>query len=151
LPHQISGKDFLDTYGASIDLVTSIQENTRYDIATCTSHPIHENERVHQFKELITSINQIENSARTKVLEEIGELMYQSHESYSRCGLGSERTDEIVRLSKQYPEIYGAKITGGGSGGTVCLLAFGEVGRRSISKIREQISGKYHSSLKIFN
>lgn len=31
-------------------------------------------------------------------LETLGELMYQSHASYSRCGLGSEGTDRLVEL-----------------------------------------------------
>lgn len=52
----------------------------------------------------------------------------QSHASYSRCGLGSEATDRLVALTrKEMAEaraegrpsaLYGAKITGGGSGGS---------------------------------
>jgi hypothetical protein len=34
----------------------------------------------------------------TEQLETLGELMYQSHASYSRCGLGSEGTDRLVEL-----------------------------------------------------
>lgn len=51
----------------------------------------------------------------------------QSHASYSRCGLGSEATDRLVALTRreiarakdagQESVLYGAKITGGGSGG----------------------------------
>ena len=51
----------------------------------------------------------------------------QSHASYSRCGLGSHGTDRIVALVRaelaaavargEEPALYGAKITGGGSGG----------------------------------
>ena len=51
--------------------------------------------------------------------------MYQSHASYSSVGLGSDATDQIVGLVRALgPEsgLYGAKITGGGSGGTVCVL-----------------------------
>ena len=58
-------------------------------------------------------------------LELMGELMYQSHESYSACGLGSRGTDLIVGLvRKEGPSqgMYGARITGGGSGGTVVVL-----------------------------
>lgn len=49
----------------------------------------------------------------------------QSHVSYSSVGLGSDATDLLVALVEQMgPEhgLYGAKITGGGSGGTVCIL-----------------------------
>ncbi len=62
-------------------------------------------------------------------------MAVQSHASYSRCGLGSDGTDRIVALVKaeaeaaagrgERPALYGAKITGGGSGGaipeTMCL------------------------------
>ncbi len=51
----------------------------------------------------------------------------QSHASYGRCGLGSDGTDRIVALVHdeaaaaalrgEAPALYGAKITGGGSGG----------------------------------
>lgn len=53
--------------------------------------------------------------------------MMQSHAGYSRCGLGSDGTDRLValvrqeqamaRLHQEAPVLYGAKITGGGSGG----------------------------------
>jgi L-arabinokinase len=49
--------------------------------------------------------------------------------SYSACGLGSEGTDRIVDLVRRAGisrGLYGAKITGGGSGGTVAVM--GHVG-----------------------
>jgi L-arabinokinase len=56
----------------------------------------------------------------------MGELMYQSHYSYTECGLGAKATDYIVSLFRKEGianGIYGAKITGGGAGGTVAILA----------------------------
>ena len=57
----------------------------------------------------------------------------QSHAGYSRCGLGSDGTDRLVALVRQEqamakhrqetPVLYGAKITGGGSGGQHPTLA----------------------------
>jgi L-arabinokinase len=55
----------------------------------------------------------------------MGELMYASHDSYSACGLGSKGTDllvELVRTQGVERGLFGAKITGGGSGGTVAVL-----------------------------
>ena len=52
--------------------------------------------------------------------------MSDSHASYSACGLGSDGTDRLVALARDAGPaqgIYGAKITGGGSGGTVAVLA----------------------------
>ena len=57
--------------------------------------------------------------------------MYESHASYSACGLGSGGTDELVALAREAGPargIYGAKITGGGSGGTVAVLTRADAG-----------------------
>ena len=51
--------------------------------------------------------------------------MYRSHGSYSACGLGSEATDRLVEMVAESDPalgVFGAKITGGGSGGTVAIL-----------------------------
>lgn len=59
-------------------------------------------------------------------------LHLQCHYSYGACGLGSDGTDRLVQLVQdlQHSEasiseggtLCGAKITGGGSGGTVCVI-----------------------------
>ena len=59
--------------------------------------------------------------------------LLQSHASYSRCGLGSHGTDRLVALVREEaaaalaegraPALYGAKITGGGSGGASVLIS----------------------------
>jgi galactokinase len=49
-------------------------------------------------------------------------LMYQSHYSYTQCGLGNEATDLLVDLVREQEGLYGAKVTGGGAGGTVAIL-----------------------------
>ena len=57
--------------------------------------------------------------------------MYETHSSYSACGLGSTGTDRIVELVAELgPErgLFGAKITGGGSGGTVAVLGRADAG-----------------------
>jgi L-arabinokinase len=72
---------------------------------------------------------------------ELGELMYQSHESYSACGLGTRETDllvELVRSAGPSQGLYGARMTGGGSGGTVAVL-----GRRDATPAIEEIAAKY--------
>ncbi|HXV60738.1 MAG TPA: GHMP kinase, partial [Vicinamibacteria bacterium] len=71
----------------------------------------------------------------------LGELMYQSHASYSACGLGSEGTDRLVELARAAGArrgIFGAKITGGGSGGTVAVLA-----RRDAEDAVREIADRY--------
>ncbi len=51
--------------------------------------------------------------------------MFQSHWSYTECGLGCEATDQLIELVRQHAGkdlLFGAKITGGGAGGTVAVL-----------------------------
>ena len=67
--------------------------------------------------------------------------MFESHASYSACGLGSTGTDLIVNLVRDSGTgkgLYGAKITGGGSGGTVAVL-----GKRGASQAVEDIARLY--------
>jgi galactokinase len=148
LPPSLGGKEFLEKYTTSIDLVTSIDEQKNYHIRQCTLHPVYEHDRVNRFKEYLLTLND-STSDKASILRKMGELMYQSHESYSLCGLGSDRTDEIVTLAKNAPGVYGAKITGGGNGGTVCLLV-DEDGKKSARKIHQLICEKYKGDFMLF-
>jgi L-arabinokinase len=122
LPAKLLGADFLERYGGTTDTVTNIDPGMTYAIRAPTSHAVYESERVGKFAELLR--NQLEDPGNRSG-ELLGELMYESHASYSACGLGSEGTDELVELVTRAgvsSGLYGAKITGGGSGGTVAVL-----------------------------
>ncbi|PYR87747.1 MAG: GHMP kinase, partial [Acidobacteria bacterium] len=61
--------------------------------------------------------------------------------SYSACGLGSGGTDALVAFVRRAgPEsgMYGAKITGGGCGGTVAIL-----GRADAGPLVDAIAARY--------
>ncbi|HRG78691.1 MAG TPA: hypothetical protein PL167_03735 [Cyclobacteriaceae bacterium] len=148
LPVSMPGKEFLTKY-VSIDAITTIGDQTNYQVLQCTLHPVFEHDRVLQFKNYLTRLQDESIDQRTDTLKSMGELMYQSHESYSRCGLGSPRTDEIVTLAKNIPGIYGAKITGGGNGGTVCLLVDAE-GKKEALKLHQILCEKYNQELVLF-
>jgi L-arabinokinase len=134
LPHTMPGADFLARYGAGIDPVTSVDASRTYRVRQPTAHPIFEHARIQTFSRLLG-----EDPAESA--PSLGELMYQSHESYSACGLGSEGTDRLVQLAREAGPargIYGAKITGGGSGGTVAIL-----GRRDAEPSVRAIARRY--------
>ena len=132
IPNTLSGAAFLKRYGGTTDPVTRVDPDRCYAIWTPTAHPVYEHERVTEWAQLLnptepdeTGPNPTHHVERARA-RRLGELMYQSHASYSKCGLGSDGTDLLVELAKAAgPEagIYGAKITGGGSGGTVAVLA----------------------------
>ncbi|GMH12368.1 hypothetical protein Nepgr_014209 [Nepenthes gracilis] len=127
LPDHMLGEEFVAKYGGHGDPVTVIASKRSYDVKAAARHPVYENFRVKAFKALLTS------TPSDDQLTALGELMYQCHYSYSACGLGSNGTNRIVELVQelQYHEssksedttLYGAKITGGGSGGTVCIIS----------------------------
>jgi galactokinase len=132
------GKDFIQDFGVVTDKLSVIKPDAFYNIKSCTKHPIYENHRVKSFVQLLKSVNETNYS---DILPIMGELMFQSHESYNNCGLGNEMTDKIVSMARKTGrenEIYGAKITGGGSGGTVCLMVYGEKGLESANQIFEE-------------
>ncbi len=61
----------------------------------------------------------------------MGDLMAAAHASYSACGIGSGGTDllvDLVRRAGPASGLYGAKITGGGSGGSVAILGRADAG-----------------------
>jgi galactokinase len=120
VPATITGHAFLTRYGGITDRATSVDPNRTYAVRQPTAHPIYENHRVRLFRALLESGAKTEPDRRL-----LGELMYQSHASYGACGLGSSGTDRLVELARaaEADGLYGAKITGGGSGGTVAVLA----------------------------
>jgi L-arabinokinase len=127
VPEQINGAAFLARYGGSTDSVTRIDPTRTYAVRMPTEHPIHEHHRVETFRALLHALTLEQNQAAVAAIAPLlGECMYQSHASYSACGLGSDGTDLLVHLVRSAgldSGIYGAKITGGGSGGTVAILA----------------------------
>jgi L-arabinokinase len=122
LPESLLGDEFISRYGGTTDRVTNVERGRRYAVRAPTAHPIYESFRVQKFAELLD--RQVEQSSLEDKVA-MGELMYASHKSYSACGLGSPGTDLLVELVKSAGidrGLFGAKITGGGSGGTVAVL-----------------------------
>jgi L-arabinokinase len=120
LPERLGGAEFLARYGGTTDAVTAVDPGATYPVRAATFHPVLEHERVRAFAAALP------RASDAAALSRLGELMHGSHESYSACGLGSDGTDllvELVRASAPGDGLYGAKITGGGSGGTVAVLA----------------------------
>ena len=136
LPTAISGKDFLFQYKISIDTVTQINEDRIYKPSVCGSHPVYENARVNEFKNLLKSFKKQDDTQIA--LKQMGNLMLQSHQSYSRAGLGNEFTDKIIELVQGAGTdsgVFGARVSGGGNGGTVCVLSYGKKGKEAVKEI----------------
>jgi galactokinase len=122
LPETMLGSEFLARYQSHDDPITRIQPDAAYRIRGPAAHPVYENHRVLQF------IDHLQAGAanRTPDLIAAGECMLASHTSYrDNCLLSVPEVDflvEAVRARGPQKGLYGAKITGGGSGGTVAIF-----------------------------
>jgi L-arabinokinase len=148
--HSVSGVDYGSVRAATFEglqIISDLRPHTEYltdisptefeseylgrlpeSIKTATSHPIYENVRVQRFVDLLE---------QCKDFNELGELMYEAHRSYTALGLNSSGTDllvELVRREGPAAGLFGAKITGGGSGGTVAVLG-DQTSRAAIERV----------------
>jgi galactokinase len=141
IPEALDGDAFLARYDGTTDLVTNVDPARRYAIRVPTAHPIYEHERVTEWARRLAASPA---AASAPDATRLGSLMFESHASYSACGLGSGGTDRLVSLARAAGSargIYGAKITGGGSGGTVALLADASAGE-TVRAIAREYAGE---------
>lgn len=137
LPERMRGSDFLRDGQFHPDPFTSVRPEILYRVRNCTRYACEENQRIQLFVELARG--RAENTEDAWRL--MGDLMYQSHYSYSECGLGNEATDQLVDLVRAEGTtagLYGAKVTGGGAGGTVAIL-----GRRNAEEAFHRVVQRY--------
>jgi galactokinase len=97
-------------------------------------HPIGEDERVLQGAALLDSGN----------VKAFGALMYDSHESSRSWFENScEELDTVVDAAKALPEVYGARLSGGGFGGSCCLLVDPTAAEKIAAHITKEYKAKY--------
>ena len=146
LPDTLDGEAFLAEVGVSIDRATAIDPNKEYHLLVAAEHPVYEHARVERFLSLLQDLQG--RGLQEEILIEMGDLMYQSHMSYSAVGLGNEHTDAIVGMVMEAgPEqgLYGARISGGGSGGTVVVMSAGDIGQETLHNLFD----RYQKSTKM--
>jgi galactokinase len=118
LPERMLGADFLHLREGITDPLSAVEPAVEYPVRAATLFPIEEHARA---RELLALLDDVSDDA----LSRIGELLFESHAGYSRCGLGVQRTDEIVEVVRKAGAargLIGARISGGGSGGAVVVL-----------------------------
>ena len=97
-------------------------------------HPIGEDERVLQGAALLEKGD----------LKAFGALMYDSHESSRNWFENScEELDAIVDAAKAIPEVYGARLSGGGFGGSCCLLVDPAAADKIAAAITKEYKAKF--------
>ena len=135
IPEQILGSEFLKKHKTHDDPVTKISPDATYRVAGPTRHPVEENERVVKFMDALRSAK----NGDEKSLIAAGECMYGAHESYrDNCRLSTAEVDFLVETVRQRGAkagLYGAKITGGGTGGTVAVFGRLDALKKNIPEI----------------
>jgi galactokinase len=127
LPEWMIGQAFLDRFGSTIDTATRVEPQANYPVQHAADHHVLEARRVRDFVAALDEARGAPPKTRQqgKPLDEAGHLMYASHLSYTvDAMLGADECDLLVKLVRDHEAagLYGAKITGGGSGGTVAVL-----------------------------
>lgn len=123
LPEFMTGEEILAQGKIHPDPFTAIRPGVNYRVRGCTRYAIEENHRIELFVEL-ARMSAEQRDSHVAFLQ-MGELMFQSHWSYTECGLGCEATDLLIKIVRKHVgehSLYGAKVTGGGAGGTVAVL-----------------------------
>lgn len=132
IPESVSGREFLDRFGAVPDPATALYPATapepgmKYPIRHAADHHVLEARRVRRFVEFLEQSHSLTGAKRKSALNRAGHLMYASHQSYMMDAmLGAPGCDLLVRLvrDREPHGLHGARITGGGEGGTVAILA----------------------------
>jgi L-arabinokinase len=128
LPEWMQGGEFIDRFESTIDTATQVEPDVNYPVRHAVDHHVLEARRVRRFVEFLEQAAALpaeQSRERGAALDRAGHLMYGSHVSYTNDAmLGAPECDLLVDLvRKREPAgLYGARITGGGSGGTVAVL-----------------------------
>ncbi len=122
LPVKISGRTFLARAGGVDDALSTIEPAKTYAVRAGVSFPVEEKFRS---ESAVALLRGLKPGCREEKLRLLGDLLYQSHAGYSSIGLGCPETDQMVAAVRALgPKrgFYGARVSGGGSGGTVVVL-----------------------------
>ncbi|MGN6797988.1 MAG: galactokinase [Gaiellaceae bacterium] len=132
LPVTLSGDDFLRRYGDLDDRASLVEREDGYRVRAAVDHAIREHQRVREFADLLPRARSLADRER------LGALMHLSHAGYRACGLGSAPTDAVAETLARIPGVYGARVTGGGCGGTVAALVDSE----TVPRVAEAARGR---------
>ena len=124
------GAEFLDKYGETVDTVTQVDPQKLYAIRSRVQHAVYENARVRRFIAAIKMRTRIRITSETTSAKQGISCTNPIRVTAIWQDSGSREVDGLVNIARKIGEqggIYGAKITGGGGGGTVALLCHGNV------------------------
>jgi galactokinase len=85
-------------------------------------------------------------SLRERDLPRLGKLLYAAHESLrDDFEVSIPEIDRLVELASEEPEVYGARMTGGGFGGSIVIVVQRGAGR----KVGDRVAARYSEGGKV--
>ncbi|HSF46456.1 MAG TPA: hypothetical protein VLA58_10620, partial [Chitinophagaceae bacterium] len=152
LPRRMKGSDYIEEIGFHIDNITTIDPNKEYNLYHAALHPVAENSRINDFKTILQGLAKAEDQELMMIT--LGRLMLSSHEGYNSVGLAEPVSNRIVDLVRQRrgegSGIYGARISGGGSGGTVTVMIGSDKGYEQLLDIKRIMEWETGKELRLF-
>jgi NAD(P)-dependent dehydrogenase (short-subunit alcohol dehydrogenase family) len=123
----MSGVQFLAAHGGVDDGLSRVDPAAVYPLRAALRFPVEEHFRCSLALALLRGLEgrPRDSPGWADAVAALGELMRQCHRGYTAIGLGSHATDEILAaLAAVGPAggVWGARISGGGNGGTVAVL-----------------------------
>lgn len=119
--------------------VDQLRDVTDAEMARCADLPEPLGRRVRHVVTENARVLAAVDALRRQDVKQLGELFYASHASQrDDYQVSIPEIDKIVEIARTMPEIYGARLTGGGFGGSVVMLA--HTGARAVA---ERIAARY--------
>jgi len=139
LPATVSGCEFLLEHGPLSDPMSSVQPDRLYPVLAALRFAVEENQRCHTVLALLRGLETGATSREivSGTLAAIGGWMLDAHVGYTEIGLGCRETDQMVEALTVVPGVYGARVSGGGSGGTVVVL----MEKEAVSEVEKLAKG----------
>ena len=122
LPDAMTGAEFAVRHAASDDPQSRIEPGRTYPVRAAVGFAVGENARAERIADVLRDPGAADRAA---VLAMIDAALGASHAGYTAIGLGCPETDAMVdALAELGPAagFHGARISGGGSGGTVVVV-----------------------------
>jgi galactokinase len=109
-----------------IDSLPEIAQKSRPVVARRAHHVLHENERVHQTVRAL----------KAKDLKAAGQLFYASHKSMREdYQVSIPEIDLMIELCQAQASVFGARLTGGGFGGSIVALTQKDQGAKTAALV----------------
>jgi galactokinase len=96
-----------------------------------------------RLRHVVTEIERVKEAVRALEAgqhEELGRLLYASHQSLrDDYEVSCKELDAIVDAARRIPDVYGARMTGGGFGGNAIVI----VDRARVDHIRNELAARF--------